>query len=278
MRDPYQPELGYLSLGGLAQRFLANGKIYFSKIMPWMLFPSIETWGIARAILMVMMLAVVPALAALAVRLIKKAESYDWFALAYLVMSLLWPETWSDTRFLLPLLPFLLFYMVQAYGFLIRTLFKNSLWMAAGLSIIIIAANISAGGQVISENLAANKSYSRDKYSGYGPAWRSFFAAAEWIKSNTPANSIVVSRKPTLFYLGSDRKSYCYPFTADQDSMLKSIDKADYVMVEPVSGTGQKFLIPSIQPLIDKKYKIIYSSGNPPTYVLQVMKEVQNAR
>ena len=54
--------------------------------------------------------------------------------------------------------------------------------------------------------------------------------------------------------------------------MLKSLASADYVMVEPVSGTGQRFLIPAVQPLLDKKFKIIYGNGNPPTYVLQVIK------
>ncbi|MBU2462717.1 MAG: hypothetical protein KJ844_01335, partial [Candidatus Edwardsbacteria bacterium] len=62
-------------------------------------------------------------------------------------------------------------------------------------------------------------------------------------------------------------------FTADQDSLLRAIERADLVMVEPVSGTGQRFLIPAVQPLLDKKYKIIYANGNPPTYVLQIIKE-----
>jgi hypothetical protein len=216
---------------------------------------------------------------ALLIRLVKSPKGYDWFVLTYLGMSLLWPEAWSDIRFLLPLLPFLLLYLVQAYQYLITMVFKRkALWPAALLLVLISAANVSEDWTRVENDLKANKYYSQDKLSGYDPAWRSFFTAAEWIKASTPENSIVVSRKPSLFYLSAQRKTFCYPFTANRDSVLKEIDRADYVMVEPVSGTGQKYLIPAIQPLLDKKYKIIYAQGDPPTYVLQILKEKPNAR
>jgi hypothetical protein len=169
--------------------------------------------------------------------------------------------------------------MVQAYHYLLTRVFnKKVLWPSMMLILLVVSANVSSGWEKISGNLEANKYYRQDKYSGYDPAWRSFFTAAEWIKAGTPENSIVVSRKPSLFFLSAQRKAFCYPFTANRDSVLKVIDRADYVMVEPVSGTGQKYLIPAIQPLLDKKYKIIYAQGEPPTYVLQVIKENPNAR
>lgn len=279
MRDPYQPELGLLGMGGLAQRFIANLRIYSVNVLPRMMFPAADGWGLSGSLGIIMLLAVIPALAALTARIIKKPKGYDWFVLVYLGMSLLWPEAWSDIRFLLPLLPFLLFYLVQAYGYAVSLVFKRgSLWPAVMLLFLIAAANVSAGWNMIDSNLKAGKYHSQDKYSGYDPAWRSFFAAAEWVKANTPENSIVVSRKPTLFYLGAERRSFCYPFTTNQDSILKSVDKADYVMVEPVSGTGQRFLIPAVQPLLDKKFKIIYAQGAPPTYGLKVLKEPSDAK
>jgi len=279
MRDPYQPELGFLGIGGLFQRFLANLKIYFVTVLPRIFLPSLDIWGLSGAAPVIMLLTVLPAVMALIYRIIRSPKGFDWFVLTYLGMSMLWPETWSDIRFLLPLLPFLLFYLTQAYGYILGKIFKERiLWPAALLVAVVAVVNISASRDTIKRNLEANEYYSQDKYSGYDPAWQSFFSAAEWVKDNTPDNSIVVSRKPTLFFMGSDRRAFCYPFTANQDSMLKSVEKADYVMVEPVSGTGQRFLIPAIQPLLDKKFKIIYANGNPPTYVLQVVKENENAR
>ncbi len=273
MRDPYQPELGLLGIGGLVQRFFANLKIYSINVLPRMMFPAADDWGLSGGLVIIMLLTVIPAVIVLIARIIKNPKGYDWFVIIYLGMSLLWPEAWSDIRFLLPLLPFLLFYLVQAYQYGVSLVFKRkAFWPAVMLLLLIAAANVSADWNRIESNLEANKDYPRDKYSGYDPAWRSFFAAAEWVKNNTPESSIVVSRKPTLFYLGAERKNFCYPFTTRQDSLLKAIEKADFVMVEPVSGTGQRYLIPAVQPLLDKKYKIIYANGNPPTYVLQVIK------
>lgn len=274
MRDPYQPELGFLGIGGLFQRFFTNVNIYFTNVIPRMLFPSADGWGLSGGLIVITLLAVIPAMATLIVRIIKNPRGYDWFVLIYLGMSMLWPEAWSDIRFLLPLLPFLLLYLAQAYQYVISFIFKkNALWPAVIILLIIAAANVSADWNRIDSNLEARKYYSQDKYSGYDPAWRSFFTAAEWVKNNTPENIIVVSRKPTLFYLKAERKTFCYPFTTNQDSLLRAIERADLVMVEPVSGTGQRYLIPAVQPLLDKKYKIIYANGNPPTYVLQVIKE-----
>jgi hypothetical protein len=273
MRDPYQPELGLLGIGGLFQRFFANIEIYFTSALPRMLFPAADKWGLSGGLIIIMLLTVIPAVTALIARIIKNPKGYDWFVLIYLGMSLLWPEAWSDIRFLLPLLPFLLFYLAQAYQYVLSFIFKRkALWPGVMLLFLIAAANVSTGWNRIGSNLEARKYHSQDKYSGYDSAWRSFFTAAEWVKNNTPENSIVVSRKPTLFYLGAERKAYCYPFTTQQDSLLKAIERADFVMVEPVSGTGQRYLIPVVQPLLDKKFKIIYANGNPPTYVLQVIK------
>ena len=274
MRDPYQPELGRLDLGGLGARLLANLRLYGTQILPRMLFPATDAWSLARFAWLATLLTVVPAILMLAARLFRNPRPYDWFVAAYLGLSLLWPEAWSDVRFLLPLLPFLLLYLVQAYGQALAVWLKGrSGWPAFVLATLLAAASLAATWPLIGQNLEIRRNRAHDRLAGYAPAWRSFFAAAEWIKANTTENSIVVSRKPTLFYLESGRKSYCYPFTADRDSMLKSLASADYVMVEPVSATGQRFLIPAIQPLLDKRYKIIYAQGDPPTYVLQVIKQ-----
>ena len=53
-----------------------------------------------------------------------------------------------------------------------------------------------------------------------------------------------------------------------------AISKADYVMVEPVSGTSQRYLVPAIEPHLGKRFQIVYQAGSPPAYVLQVIKEL----
>jgi len=47
--------------------------------------------------------------------------------------------------------------------------------------------------------------------------------------------------------------------------------------VEPVSGTVQRYLIPAVEPHIGTKFRIVHAAGNPPTYVLHVVKENSDA-
>lgn len=279
MRDPYQPELGHLDMGGLGTRLLANLRLYGIQVLPRMFFPAMDAWELARAAWLAALLTVIPAILMLGARLFRNPGAYDWFVVAYLGLSLLWPEAWSDVRFLLPLLPFLLLYLVQAYGLALSGWLKErSRWPAVLLAILLATASLAAIRPLVGQNLENRGNRTHDRLAGYDPAWRSFFAGAEWVKGNTPDSSIVVSRKPTLFHLVSGRRSFCYPFTADVDSLRRAVDRADYVMVEPVSGTGQRYLVPAVQPLLDKRYKIIYAQGAPPTYGLKILKEPSDAR
>ncbi|MCU0606162.1 MAG: glycosyltransferase family 39 protein [Candidatus Edwardsbacteria bacterium] len=275
MRDPYQPELGHLGVGGLAVRFSSNLKMYAMQVVPRMLFPAADRWGLSGVLPLVALLTAAPAAAALVARLARSPAGFDLFAAAYLAMAMLWPEAWCDARLLLPLLPLLLFYLVSAYGFALALLSRGRgrrPAAAAALSLL-LAANLAAAWPGVTGGLSVRREFARDRFAGYDPVWRSFFAAAGWVGRNAPPQAVVVSRKPSLFHLESGRRSYCYPFTADRDSVLGAVSRADYVMVEPVSGTTQRYLVPAVQPLLETRFKVVYAAGDPPTFVLQVLKE-----
>jgi hypothetical protein len=280
VRDPYLLESGRVTVSELAQRIWFNARLYFGSIIPQAVFPYGETGRSGFSGFLWFLLTGLPMVIGLTVRLLKKSSPFDWCIVFYFGLMLLWPSSWTDIRFALPVLPFLIMYLFRGYETAAGSFFKNSRpYLTAALFVILLITSLGRSASSWSNNLEMQSAYRKgDHLAGYDPAWRSFFTAAEWIKASTPENSIVVSRKPSLFYLSAQRKTFCYPFTANRDSVLKEIDRADYVMVEPVSGTGQKYLIPAIQPLLDKKYKIIYAQGDPPTYVLQILKEKPNAR
>ena len=280
VRDPYQVESGNVTVMELLQRVWYNARLYFGYIIPQAVFPHGEFRGSMGPGILGFLLTGLPMLVGLIIRLIKKSSSYDWCIFFYFGLMLLWPSSWTDVRFVLPVLPFFIMYLFQGYRALAGVISKNlSPYLAVILFIVLFIASMVQAASSWSRNIEMQSAYRKgDHLAGYDPAWRSFFTAAEWIKANTPESSVVVSRKPSLFYLSAQRKTFCYPFTANRDSVLKVLDRADYVMVEPVSGTGQRYLIPAIQPLLDKRYKVIYAQGEPPTYVLQILKENPNAR
>lgn len=277
MRDPYQPELGKIGAGQLASRAAFNLKLYLTSIWPQLMSPGIGAWGMDRARLLWLALLSAPAIFGAAVGVRQGAAG--WLVLCYLGLSLLWPEAWSDRRFALPLLPLLVFFLLQGWQLLLARVGGRAARASAWLLLPILAASSALpalGG--IGPNLEMLSAYHRgDRLAGYEPQWRGFFQAAEWVRDNTPHGAVAVSRKPQLFHLASGRRAFCYPFTADADSVLSALARADYVMVEPVSGTVQRYLVPAVSPQIDRRYRVVHAAGNPTTYVLEPIKEGAHA-
>jgi len=274
MLDPYQPELGRAAFGDVVSRIWTNLRLYLGSIWPQLLLPGTEVWGAGAGRVFAFLLLSVPAIAGAAAGA-RRVGAAAWLLFAYLAMSALWPAAWTDLRFALPVLPLLAYFLLLGYSLVLRAAFgRASVAAAAALLLALAAGNAAATLGRTGDSLRMKAEYRRgDRLAGYAAQWRSFFQAAEWIKGNTPQGSVVVSRKPQLFFLAAGRRSFCYPFTADAGSLRAELAKADYVMVEPVSGTVQRYLIPAIQPGMDKDYRLIQAAGNPPTYVLQVLKE-----
>ena len=282
-KDVYNLDAGRLGFFDMLERIVENWQIYFGSVLPAMLFPAVRTamsvlTGGGRIVVAVIFSGILTA--GLVSHYRRQGMLVGLYLMGYMLLTLVWHPTVSSDRYLVPVYPLLLFYILAGTAWLagkINAVFtKVSILL---LSVVLLILTVAVILPQMGNNIEMLSAYRKgDHLAGYDPAWRSFFTAAEWIKANTPEGSIVVSRKPSLFYLSAQRKTFCYPFTANRDSVLKEIDRADYVMVEPVSGTGQKYLIPAIQPLLDKRYKIIYAQGDPPTYVLQIIKENPNAR
>jgi hypothetical protein len=279
MRDPYQPELGRAGLGELASRAGLNLKIYFTTVWPQLLFPGNEALGLGRAGVLMLLLLSLPALLGTAIGL-RDAGAAGWLLLVYLLVSTMWPVVWTDLRFALPVLPMMLFFMLRGYRWILGLLFRDKAFVVSATLLAALAtASLVPVIARTGPSMAMQAEYRRgDRLAGYQPQWRGFFQAAEWVKDNTPQGSIVVSRKPQLFHLVSGRRSFCYPFSADADSVSGRLAKADYIMVEPVSGTVQRYLIPAVEPHMGAKYGVVHAVGNPPTYVLKVNKENGDAQ
>lgn len=280
VKNPYMLEQGRVTFGEMAQRIWSNAILYSVDIIPRALFPAIGVEKASLPTIVPILLLTGPTMLALLYRLVYKKGIFDAYVTLSLAIVIVWPTSWSDIRLIIPLLPFLLFYLIRGYGWTIDHLFKRGgWWIKAFLLILLAAGSIGPSTARINTNLGMLSAYFKgDRLAGYEPQWRGFFQAAEWVKGNTAEGSIVVSRKPQLFYLASGRQSFCYPFTANTDSVRGRLDRADYVMVEPVSGTVQRYLIPAVEPYMGAKYSVIHAVGNPPTYVLKVNKENVDAR
>ena len=107
------------------------------------------------------------------------------------------------------------------------------------------------------------------------PAYKNYFTIAEAIKKETPKDTYICCRKPSLFYFYADRPCGSYTFSPDDAVMVKHMYKAkfDYVVLEQLGyGSTFKYLYPTItkNPEI---FKPILHLKNPDTYLFKIDRE-----
>ena len=86
---------------------------------------------------------------------------------------------------------------------------------------------------------------------------------------NTSPDAIAVSRKPRIFFWISGRRGDLYPYSTDTRVVLEAMKRigADYVVVDAISGTTSRYLIPTLRENLPM-FEIVYEDGEPPTFVL----------
>lgn len=254
MKNPYDLGSGRIGFTDIFTRFFTNIKIYIFTVLPQIFLPSINIRtplvGIIFAFLIIY-----------GIIINKKINILIFYFFVYCGVIFLWPEVWSGARFLIPIFPLIFFYAINGIKEILKKLSTQAYYFI-GCSIIFAFFII---------NFKANLDHMQE----YSPDWVSFLDAAKWVKENTEKDCIVMSRKEGLFYLFSNRKNICYPFTYDTEKIMESIliNNIDYVIVDAFmwTATTPKYLIPAIEKYKDK-FRIVYRTEEPYTYVLKVVK------
>lgn len=262
----YQPELGRIGIADFFIRIFNNFRLYFFTILPQSLFSAIEaSW-------LLFLLGLV-SLALLVYGFFIRRRNwsiFEFFLIFGLVVLLVWPEIWSSDRFLLPLLPILIIYILLG----LTRLSARIKYILPALGFFFILVNLWA---IVSQSRIAvsdNLQYLRgNRYAGYSPDWRRYFETIDWIKQNLPDDQVIMARKPEFVYLISGHKSFIYPYTTDPQTMRASIDQADYILLDNFFWTGhtRRYLIPALQ-LEPDRYEFVYQSQSPEFYVLKIKK------
>jgi hypothetical protein len=159
-----------------------------------------------------------------------------------LVITLLWP--WDTFRFLLPLMPFLLYYLLEAIRGardLVQQKFETkppvhpwrALLVAAGLILTLYVYDHAV-------YIAKRSDLSRAEYL----PWRAIFdenqEALNWIREKSPENAIVASLNPALVHLYTGRKSVASDNPAANWENWKQLNVRymAYLSVYPVADPG----------------------------------------
>jgi hypothetical protein len=277
-RDPYRPELGTVTVGELVARFAFNFKAYTLAVLPQSLGGRDMSAGAAG---LYGVLLAIPILIG-AFRRIRELRVTEVFFVLYMGLILLWPEAWSDQRLLLPVLPVAIVLMMEGLAWIgdrlneLRKGEKTTLpAFVAGVAVVGVAlfGNVRIMGGALA---CARQYWDGNRYACYPAASVDFIRAASWARGGTPADAVVVNRKPQIFYWYGRRRGDNYPYTTDADSVMNFINAqgATYVVLDRLSGTTARYLVPAIQKYRNR-FGLAHQEGDPErsTYVLTYRRE-----
>jgi hypothetical protein len=169
----------------------------------------------------------------------------------------------SENRYITPLLPFLEVSLViglyVVISFVVRRLSlakKVSPW----LLLVLLFFSVPKLEALHKQNKAS-----------FPPAYQNYFKIAEEIHKKYPANAVICSRKPELFYMYSRTPVTTYAWTEDDRELLRSLvlSKTDYVVLEQLGySSTSRYLFPAIQKHPDL-FELVMHLPNPDTYLLK---------
>jgi len=278
LKNPYKPELGSINFLDVCERIFLNVERYLTKEIPSSIVsskdiiytetsaPFIE-WFLGFLIIGVIVFGIL--------RLQKFKLFILSYTIAFLSLLMVWPYVWYGTRFVLPLLPLLIFLfifgMIEFLKLLNSKVFpKHKKYLTPIVMILILCFwSFTYGSDSISKLKLQAKAEYADNYKNY-------FALAEWIKKNIPESSVTSVRKEGLFYLFSKKNVTGYQKSLDKEAQIAYLKSkhVDYVVVAQLGySSTSKYLIPTID-RYPKKFKIIKELKNPNTYLMQFLPEL----
>lgn len=242
MIDPYQPELGRVGLTSLVQRVVENAGSYITVHVP------VGLTGLRTGVFVGFLGIVLFALAGWgwARRLQQRPGVAELFVPLYLGLILLWPQVWSGDRFALPLLPLLLFYSGEVIIRLTERVPAPARKLVMGASVAVLAfpalASWSRDVRVGSGCSAVVRS--EGAFACWGPRNTQFVQAALWSGAHLPQGSVVLSRKPRIFYVMSGVASQTFPFTKDGTRFLAFADSlgARYLVMDYLDAAASVYV------------------------------------
>ena len=264
--NPYQPELGRTGWIDLLVRALGNAQRYTALELPNGLLGAAAAgeavdWT-GRALGLALLLLAVYGV----VRLRRHRAPIGGYLAGAIGLLLLWPESWFGIRFLVPIIPLLLFaLLVGVYSLLCRG------WHLTGLPgrppALLLLAFLFA---LIPD---ARHAHALAEYGTYPKSWQNYLEVARWVRENADAEAVVCCRKPAMFYLVADRFVTTYRNTPDHGELLADLRAkgVDYVVVDNLDyTTTRRYLIPAIERHADR-FRRVYALRDPDTWLLEML-------
>ena len=256
--NPYRSELGPLTFATLIERIVANLDKYGLSEIPRVFVPTFmpdANWFIGLVFSAITLYALITGLL--------RRQLLAIYLTCYLGLYMLWPQVWSDMRFLIPAIPILFYAILTSIDELLQLLArvlkkKPSRTGAVFFFLLIFGSNLFATND-LHEHLGR-----------FPPNWGNYFSAGEWIRDNTDANIKIACRKPFLMNAIANRKTAGYVWETP-DAVIADFEKNGIriVVIDQIGfSSTPEFLVPAIQ-AHENRFEVLHIVKNPDTYVLE---------
>lgn len=236
--NPYKTETDPgVGVGELVERVSTNLQRYGLMFLPHTFVPLggfIDTPGLHIDLLALVIDLLFVYFIVMTLRRSRKEAPLAVYLSLFMIVVLLWPSIWSDTRFLIPIIPLAIYGLFWSVRDLVRRLpvpetAKTYVPFVAAALVLLANVSRTAATQV--------------DHPPYNAGWRNYFDSAEWIRDNTPEDVLVVCRKPFLMNVISGRKTMGYPWI-DPRALVDSLDsaQADVVVSDALFSTTRQYL------------------------------------
>jgi hypothetical protein len=163
---------------------------------------------------------------------LRQGQLLPWCLIGYLFVTCLWP--WSPFRFLVPILPLLLAYLLRAIWVMLQGLSfppRHRYLLAVGLTVLVTAnlVLVYRGGQVRHDT-----SYPYDRLQDPPVCWSSYKGIFEWLAKHCQPDDVIASGLDSMVYLYTGCRAF-RPYIADPMSMFYGLDR-------PTTGTEQDLI------------------------------------
>jgi len=250
-------------IGDWMERFIDNFSRYVQVEIPSGVFGYVPNYDSGSWFYGIILLAII----GFGVYKTKKyAFAIGGYILATFAILMIWPPVWTGVRFMLPIVPLLIFFFFYGIFNIIVIILEKAnntkettikiVSYAFIVFILIFYPNIDKLNKAAKEPL--------------NPLFRNYFALAEWTKTNLPKDAVIICRKPLLFHLYSSHFVERVVKKNNPDEALANMKKLNVThIVLYGDGLSQKYFIP-IYNKYPNKFPIVQKTSNPDIYLMEV--------
>lgn len=284
--NPYRPELGGMHAGDWLARLGENLRRYVFHEVPGGMLPWTERIpgpDAGMALERAWPLLLLPLMTFGLVRMQKDRLLLGLMLAGSFSLLMCWPPVWSGIRFMLPLIPFLVFlachglYMLACQLAARTGLSAWAAWAVAAPVLLLYSLHLHkhvllegpaldrtrvrelAGQRTLIKDRAGRTCYApcvmaliADRDNPYPAGYREYFGVAGRVSKTLPPgdSTVVCCRKPALFHLFAHRFTTSFPKTSDPDSMVAFLREkhVTHVVVDQIGYADvDRYLVPVIQ-------------------------------